>query len=146
MSPGARRATQAALIAFLAALAGVLIGRSISNPEHSSSNAIHDLVHDELDLDARQLRQINELETRFAARRRELELELEAENARLAAAIENEHGFGPRVVAEVERSHRTMGTLQNETLAHIFAMRAVLRPDQAEEFDRVVFRTLTNTQ
>lgn len=146
MSPNARRAMQVALIAFLAALAGVLIGRSIAGPEHSASNEIHELLHERLDLDARQLRQINQLETQFAARRRELELELEAENARLAAAIEIEHGFGPRVAAEVERSHRTMGTLQNETLAHIFAMRAVLRPEQADEFDRVVFRTLTNTR
>jgi Spy/CpxP family protein refolding chaperone len=144
VSAGFRRALQVALIAFLAALAGVLIGRSLANPGHSASNAIHDLLHDELDLDAAQLRQINRLETQFAARRRALELELRAENARLAAAIEAEHGFGPRVAAEVERTHATMGTLQKETLAHIFAMRAVLRPEQAVEFDRVVFETLTS--
>lgn len=144
MSPGLRRAVQVALIAFLAALAGVLIGRSLASSNHTASNAIHDLLHDELDLDAAQLAQINRLETEFAARRRVLELELRAENARLAAAIEAEHGFGPRVAAEVERTHATMGTLQKETLAHIFAMRAVLRPDQAVEFDRVVFETLTS--
>ena len=38
-----------------------------------------------------------------------------------------------------------MGALQNETLAHIFAMRAVLRPDQQERFDRAVVETLTAT-
>ena len=36
-----------------------------------------------------------------------------------------------------------MGELQKETLAHIFAMRAVLRPDQAQKFDRVVVKALT---
>jgi len=146
VSPGPRRTLQVGLIAFLAALAGVLIGRSISSPEPSASSALHDLLHEELELDGAQLRRIESLETQFAARRRELELELRAENARLAAAIQLEHGYGPRVAAEVERSHATMGVLQNETLAHIFAMRAVLRPEQAAEFDRVVFRALTDTR
>lgn len=146
MNSRLRRALEVALVAFLAALAGVLIGRSLADPDHSASTTIHDLLHDKLALDASQLRQIDQLETLFAARRRALELELRAENARLAAAIETEHGFGPRVAAEVQRTHATMGALQNETLAHIFAMRAVLRPDQAKEFDRVVFETLTNAQ
>ena len=120
MSPGLRRAVQVALIAFLVALAGVLIGRSLASSNHTASSAIHDLLHDELDLDAAQLGQINRLETEFASRRRALELELRAENARLAAAIEAEHGFGPRVAAEVERTHATMGTLQKgDSCAHL---------------------------
>jgi hypothetical protein len=36
-----------------------------------------------------------------------------------------------------------MGELQKQTLAHIFAMRAVLRPDQAAKFDRAVVEALT---
>ncbi len=36
-----------------------------------------------------------------------------------------------------------MGELQKETLAHIFAMRAILRPDQATAFDRAVVKSLT---
>lgn len=135
------------MIAFLAALAGVLIGRSISDRQQASpSSALHDLLHEQLDLDARQLGQIEQLEAQFAARRQALELELRADNARLAAAIQVEHGFGPRVAAQVERSHQAMGTLQNETLAHIFAMRRVLRPDQAERFDRAVYEALTNAE
>jgi len=143
VSPAARRTLVLAVVAFLAALAGVLIGRSISDraPEHSS--ALHELLHEELELDANQLRQIENLETSFAARRAALEAELRAENARLAAAIQAERGYGPRVTAEIERSHRIMGQLQKETLEHIFAMRTVLRPDQAEEFDRAVVRALT---
>ena len=146
MSPARRRTLQVALIAFLAALAGVLIGRTISNHQESSSSALHDLLHEQLDLDAGQRRQIEQLETEFAARRRALELELRADNARLAAAIQVEQGYGPRVTAEVERSHRAMGDLQNETLAHMFAMRRVLRPDQQRQFDRAVFRALTDAE
>lgn len=147
MSSGLRRTLQIALVAFLAALAGVLIGRSIADRQQASaSSALHDLLHEQLNLDAQQIQQIGQIETQFAARRRALELELRADNARLAAAIQAEHGYGPRVAAEVERSHRAMGALQNETLAHIFAMRRVLRPDQAARFDRAVYEALTNAE
>jgi nickel and cobalt resistance protein CnrR len=140
--PALRRLLVLAAVAFLAALAGVLIGRGISDRVPQSS-ALHELLHDELGLDARQLAQIEQLEVTFATRRRTLEAEIRAENARLAAAIQAERGYGPRVTAEIERSHRLMGELQKETLEHIFAMRTVLRPDQAEKFDRAVVRTLT---
>lgn len=143
MSRATRRTLVLAAVAFLAALAGVLIGRSISDRTPEQSSALHQLLHDELDLDRRQLEQIEDLEQRFAARRGALEGEMRAENARLAAAIEAERGYGPRVTAEIERSHRLMGELQKETLEHIFAMRTVLRPDQAEKFDRAVVRALT---
>ena len=143
MTLGTRRTWLLAVVVFLAALAGVLIGRSISDQRPQQPNALHELLHDELNLDAQQLAQIEDVERRFAIRRRELELELRADNARLAAAIEAEHGYGPRVTAEIDRSHRAMGELQKETMSHIFAMRAVLRPDQAEKFDRAVVKALT---
>lgn len=143
MSPATRRTLVLAAVAFLAALAGVLIGRGISDRVPEQSSALHELLHEELGLDARQLEQIEDLEVRFAARRTALEAEIRAENARLAAAIQAERGYGPRVTAEIECSHRLMGELQKETLEHIFAMRTVLRPDQAEKFDRAVVRALT---
>ena len=143
MRPGLRRLLVLAAVAFLAALAGVLIGRGISERAPEQSSALHELLHDELGLDTRQLAQIEELEAEFATRRQTLEAEIRAENARLAAAIQAERGYGPRVTAEIERSHRLMGELQKETLEHIFAMRTVLRPDQAEKFDRAVVRALT---
>lgn len=143
MSTSARRLLTIAAVAFLAALAGVLIGRSLAIESSPHSSALHELLHEELDLDARQLAQIEELEARFALTRRNLELELKTDNARLAEAIRAERGFGPRVTAEVDRSHMAMGQLQKETLAHMFSMRAVLRPDQAEKFDGAVVKALT---
>lgn len=143
MTTGARRTWLLAIVAFLAALAGVLIGRSISDQRPEQPNALHELLHEELALDERQLARIEDIERRFAIRKRELEAELRADNARLAAAIEAEHGYGPRVTAEIDRSHQAMGELQKETLSHIFAMRAVLRPDQAQKFDRAVVKALT---
>ena len=143
MNVGARRTWLLAAVVFLAALAGVLIGRGISDQRPEQPSALHEFLHDELDLDAGQLDRIEGLEKQFAIRKRALELELRADNARLAAAIEAEHGYGPRVTAEIDRSHQAMGELQKETLSHIFAMRAVLRPDQAEKFDRAVVKALT---
>ncbi len=132
-----------AIVAFVAAVAGVLVARAIADGRSESHNALHELLHKKLDLDSKQHARIEDLETAFAVRRRALELELRADNARLAEAIEAEHGYGPRVTAAVDRSHVDMGELQKETLAHIFAMRAVLRPDQADKFDRAVVEALT---
>lgn len=43
----------------------------------------------------------------------------------------------------VDRSHQAMGLLQKQTLQHLFAMRAVLRPDQAARFDAAMVEALT---
>jgi hypothetical protein len=143
MKLGSRKTWLFAAVAFLAALAGVFIGRSLADRQTSEPSALHELLHDELKLDESQLTRIEELEARFAIRRRALELELRSDNARLAAAIQAEHGYGPRVTSEIDKSHQAMGQLQKETLSHIFAMRAVLRADQAEKFDRAIVKALT---
>ena len=67
---------------------------------------------------------------------------MRAANAELAAAIREEHVYGPRVTAAVERFHHAMGALQTETLRHVFAMRAVLTPEQQARFDDVVAQAL----
>jgi hypothetical protein len=138
-----RRNALIALVAFVAAIAGVFIGRTYVVPALPAENELHDFLHSELHLDAAQQTKLEAIEQRFAVRRRALELELRADNARLAAAIESEHGYGPDVAEAVDRSHHAMGDLQKETLEHIFAMRAVLRPDQAAKFDAAVVEALT---
>ncbi|OHT18833.1 periplasmic heavy metal sensor [Edaphosphingomonas haloaromaticamans] len=138
-----RRIAFVAILAFLAALVGVFVGRQFVTPPAQPGAELHAVLHDELTLDAGQERQLEALENAFVIRRRALELEMRSENARLADAITAEHGNGPRVAAAVDASHRTMGELQKETLAHIFAMRALLRPDQAEKFDAAVTKALT---
>jgi hypothetical protein len=138
-----RRIALIAILAFIAALVGVLVGRQFVTPPPQPGAELHAVLHDQLSLDADQERQLEVLERTFAIRRRALELEMRSENARLAEAITAEHGNGPRVAAAVDASHRTMGELQKETLAHIFAMRALLRPDQAGKFDAAVTKALT---
>ena len=138
-----RRLLLVGLIAFAAAIAGVFVGRLVADAPRASETELHALLHHQLDLDQAQQVRMDEIEQRFAVRKRALELELRADNARLADAIQAEHGYGPAVQAAVDRSHKAMGELQKETLEHIFAMRAVLKPDQAAKFDTAVTKALT---
>ena len=129
---------------FLAAIAGVFVGRLLFPAPVPPGAELHDVLHHKLTLDAGQQARLQLLEQRFAVQRRALELELGADNARLAEAMEAEHGNGPRVTAAVDRSHAVLGELQKATLAHIFAMRQLLRPDQTALFDKAVVKALTD--
>jgi hypothetical protein len=133
-----------ALAAFVAATGGVFIGRTLLPVPVRSGAALHDVLHHQLALDAGQTASLEALERRFAVQRRGLEMEMRADNARLAEAIEAEHGNGPRVAAAVDQSHADMGQLQKATLAHIFAMRQLLRPNQTPQFDQAVVKALTD--
>jgi nickel and cobalt resistance protein CnrR len=138
-----RRTVVIAVIAFVAAIAGVFIGRAVlPEPSHTGAE-LHALLHDKLTLDADQHAKLDTLEAAFSVRRKALELELRADNAKLAEAIEAEHGNGPRVAAAVDACHMTMGHLQKATLEHVFAMRSLLKPDQTAVFDRAVVKALT---
>ena len=143
MTPALRRHALTILLAFLAAVAGVVVSGRILSPRPHHGTELHALLHREIALDTRQDAALDELEAAFAGRRAALEAQLRADNVRLAAAIEREHDNGPAVAAAVDRSHRTMGALQKATLAHVFAMRRLMRPDQTAAFDRVVVRALT---
>jgi hypothetical protein len=110
-------------------------------PHHNGAE-LHALMHNGLDLDPVQERSLGLLERDFAAKRKALEARLKADNSRLADAIAAEHQYGPRVSAAVDASHVAMGELQKATLEHVFAMRAILRPDQQAEFDAAVAKSL----
>lgn len=131
-----------ASIAFLAALIGVFAGRAAFPSPPETGVDLHAVLHEKLRLDAEQERQLEVLETEFAVRRQQLEAQLRAENRRLAAAMQAEHRNGPEVNAAIDASHVTMGRLQKETVAHVFAMRNLLREDQAPVFDEAVTKAL----
>ncbi len=139
----ARRIALVALVALIAAVLGVCIGRAVlSQPTHTGAE-LHALLHDRLDLDAAQHAKLDALEKDFANKRRTLDAQLRADNARMAEAIAAEHVYGPRVATAVDASHHSMGAVQKATLEHVFAMRAILRPDQAAKFDAALDKTLT---
>ncbi len=139
----ARNLLVIAVIAVIAGIVGVFVGQALFSPPVPPAADFHQFVHHDLDLDAAQKVRLEQLEQRFAMRKHALELQLRSDNARLADAIQTEHGNGAQVTAAVDRSHMVMGQLQKETIAHIFAMRQILRPDQAGRFDAAVVRALT---
>jgi Spy/CpxP family protein refolding chaperone len=109
----------------------------------AGDSSLHATVHRDLDLTVEQTARIEALEREFAVRRKTLEQEMRAANAELAAAIEAEGQYGPAVTAAVDHFHVAMGDLQKATIEHVFAMRAVLTPEQARKFDRTVVDALT---
>jgi len=142
MSPAVRGILITIAVAFLAGLCGVWIGKSLFAPPAAPLD-LHQAVHRDLNLNADQRQRISALEHDFALRRQAFELEMRAANADLAAAIREEHGYGPHVAAAVERFHHAMGQLQIETIQHVFAMREVVSADQKARFDNIVSSALT---
>lgn len=132
-----------ALIAFAAAVAGVYAARTFGEQTRRSESELHSFLHHELKLDRAQEAKVEAIEARFAVRKKALELDMRAANARLAEAIEAEHGYGPKVTAAVDHVHHVMGEMQKETLEHLFEMRAIMNPDQARRFDKTVVKALT---
>jgi HAMP domain-containing protein len=132
-----------AVLAFAAALLGVAAGRWLFAPAPPLETAFHTLIHRDLALDAGQAHAIAGLERDFAASQARYAAQMAQDNRDLAQAIVAEKGYGPRVADAVDRAHRAMGMLQKETLQHLFAMRAVLRPDQQARFDAALVKALT---
>ncbi|HQS70364.1 MAG: heavy metal resistance protein [Novosphingobium sp. 28-62-57] len=140
MAPALRYVFVAVLSAAVA-LAASHFARTVMPAHHGSE--LHQLMHDRLDLTAQQEAQIDQLEADFSNRRKALDAQLRQSNIALAKAIEAEQQIGPKVGAAVDASHMAMGELQKATLAHVFAMRAVLTPSQQAIFDREIARALT---
>ena len=104
--------------------------------------SLHSVVHEKLDLSPEQDRRLDVVEARFAALRPALEAEVRAANRELAAAIAASDGDTPQVQAAVDHFHAAMGDLQKATITHVFEMRSVLTPAQAEVFDAAVVEAL----
>ena len=78
-----------------------------------------------------------------APRRVELEARVQAANRELAAAISASDGDASVVQPAVDHFHDAMGELQKETILHVLAMRAILTPEQARQFDARISESLT---
>lgn len=141
MKPSWRSALVTIVLALIAGVGGVWIGKSVFSEPRTPT--LHELIHKELSITPAQDREIEAVESAFAARRQTLEQEMRAANAELAAAIKEEQGYGPRVTAAVGHFHDTMGRMQTEFIAHVFAMREVLTPEQRTRFDDSVVAALT---
>ena len=142
MKPGARIGIIMVVLTIVAAAFGGWFGVHYGLAHPTSRSNLDELLHDELNLTAAQNAKIEALETAFAARRKVLEDEMRAANGDLAAAIEDGHAYNDRARQAIDRFHDAMRTLQEETVKHVLAMRAVLTPGQAKAFDATIHREL----
>ncbi len=142
MKVGVRSAIVTVVLAFVAGIAGMWLGHQLlTSPTHGPS--LHAMVHDELSLTPDQEQALDALESSFADRRQALEGEMRKANAELAVAIRTSEAAGPAVEAAVHHFHDAMGALQTETIAHVFAMRKVMTPDQRKRFEDRIGEALT---
>jgi Spy/CpxP family protein refolding chaperone len=135
-----------ALVAFLAGAVGAAFGATVILARHAPETpGLHVLVHEGLDLSAEQERALHALEDDFAVRREALEARLAEANRELAAAIEAHPSYTPEVSEAVEHLHTAMGDLQEATIQHVYAMRAILTDEQAEIFDERITQALAGS-
>lgn len=133
-------------VTVVAAAAGGWLGvRYGAGTAHGTEN-LDQLLHHELKLTADQQQRLAALEADFAARRAALEGRMRAANRELAAAILSQHRYGPDAEQAIQHFHEAMQSLQEETIRHVFAMRAVLTPEQDRQFDEAVARSLSPDQ
>jgi nickel and cobalt resistance protein CnrR len=130
------------ILAFLAGVSGAFVGTKLLTPNTSQDNALHAILHSELNLSKSQDENIANEERRFARVRAQLKADAHNANVALANAIQSSKRDGPEVRMATEYVHQTLGRYQKETISHIFRMRAVLTPKQAEIFDRSVAQAL----
>lgn len=135
MSGGWKSIAVTAVLAALASGVGAWAGAEWMMKRHETPS-LHDIVHRHLDLTAEQDARLDAIEAGFAPERTRLEADVRAANRELAAAIAANQGDSPQVQAAVDHFHDAMGALQKATIAHVFEMRSVLTPEQAQAFDK----------
>ncbi len=140
MKAGWKSIIATALLATLASVAATWVSATWIMRERETPS-LHSIIHHELDLDADQRQRLDAIEDRFAGRRQALQAEVRAANQELAAAIAASDGDTPQVQAAVDHFHSAMGELQKAT-SHVFEMRSVMTPAQAEVFDRRIVEAL----
>lgn len=119
-------------IAVVAAIACYVTLR-MSQPRVTTDDiASHEWLHRELKLTEAQYRALEPIERSFGDKQRQLAEALRDANRQLARAIAEDKAYTPRVTAAVEHVHHCMGDLQKVSIEHVFAMRAVLTPEQGD--------------
>jgi Spy/CpxP family protein refolding chaperone len=113
-------------------------------PSHDP-DGFHRFLHHELNLTETQNRQIQAIEDDYHQNHQKLEASIRRANAELAAVIQEENSYTPRVQEKVEAIHHAMGELQKVTLEHIYAMYPHLTPDQQQKLQTFVADALVET-
>ena len=126
--------------AVLAGWIGVSYGLDRATPE------LDQLLHQKMDLTSDQEKKVAVIEKDLIANRHRLRNAMKRVNRQLATALNRDHAYGPQERVIVEEFHGAMMELQEDTLKHIMALRAILNPDQARQFDEIIAKSLTDAK
>jgi len=133
-------------LTLLTAMIGGWAGVNYGLRQARAPQQLDQLLHRELHLSAAQNEKLATLESDFAAKRAEFEGQMRVANRDIARAITVRHRYDEDAQAAIDRLHRAMIGLQQATVQHVIAMRALLSSDQVEQFDRTVDQALAVTQ
>jgi hypothetical protein len=131
-----------ALTVIAAALAGWL-GVRYGVHQVQARADIDTLLHQQIALTVAQSETIAAIEKRFNHEHRDVQAEMRAANRDLATSIGEDHVFNDRTREALARFHRAMARLQEDSIRHVLAVRSVLTPAQARQFDQIIANALT---
>ena len=142
MSPMMRNSVIIIALTLVAATLGGWAGVHYGLREAHAPQQLDALLHERLRLSSAQEQQLQTLEADFGVRRRDYETQMRAANQEIARAITGRHRYDAAAHAAIDQLHRAMMELQDATVQHVLAMRALLTPDQVPQFDRTVDQAL----
>lgn len=132
----------AAVIGAAAAAGGSWV---VKQSQHRHEN-LHDVIHSRFKLSPAEHERLEAAEARYDARRAEIEGNIRAANAALAAAIRKDPELSPQALAASTTVESSAAELQRVTLQHVFEMRAALDPGHRAAYDSVMVEALTRDQ
>ena len=133
----------AAAVIGAAAAAG---GSWLARHTHHRTENLHDVIHRRFALTKEEHARLEASEARYDQRRAQIEADIRAANARLAATIRQDPELSPEAVAASTAIETSAAELQRVTLQHIFEMRTALDPQHRGAYDTVLVDALTRAQ
>lgn len=130
------------LVTALAAAAAGWAGVRYGLQQSERSDNIDAVLHRDLGLTPDQDRRLEALERDFAKERASLQKQMRAANAELALSITQNHTYEADARRAIDSFHVAMRALQEKTIQHVLAMRALLTPSQAKVYDKSINHAL----
>ncbi len=99
-------------------------------PPHPVGN--HMSIHKQLHITPEQDKSLHAIERRYAERRAQLTQTIRQANTELANVILEDKAASARVNTAIRKIHTAQGELQMVTIQHVFEMKTILTPKQAD--------------
>lgn len=132
-------------LTLLMAMVGGWAGVSYGLRQTRSAPQLDFVLHSKLHLSSAQRDQLAILESEFASARTQYESQMRLANRDIASTITMRHQYDSETQIAIDRMQRAMSGLQQATVKHVIAMRALLSGDQLTQFDRTVNQALADT-